>query len=213
MARFFSKLVFGLSLTSVMGVYSLALAPSALAKTSTATCSVTDVSIGNTSASACKGAFSGNDTGGGTLLSELNNGLFNVGDATWNLLVKSDEADSFGFEAQNGSSSGKWNLGKALGDGPTTFVISLKTSTAYSAYLFKDIDFSKTGLQGFFNTIGVALDGNGNQGKALSHASIYKATYFKPAEPPKAKVPEPSTGIALGLVMGGMLISRRRKSC
>ncbi|MBE9004619.1 PEP-CTERM sorting domain-containing protein [Fortiea sp. LEGE XX443] len=216
-----------------MGVYSLTLAPSALAKKSTSSvsstttttststtntssvaCNVTDVFIGSTSASACKGPFSGNDTGAkGTLLTDLNNGLFDIGaKTTWELLGKSDEQDSFGFEAQNNLSSGTWNLGKALGDGPTTFVISLKTSTAYSTYLFKDIDFSKTGLTGFFNTIGVALDGSGKQGKALSHASIFKATYVKLPDPPKAKVPEPSVAIGLGIVMGRMLISRRRKS-
>lgn len=264
MAKILSKIVSGLSITSVIGLYCLTLAPSALAKggggnpnkdtttttttsntsgttsspgnsnknqttttttttTTTSTtsssnvaCNVSDVKIGSTSATACKGPFSGNDTGAGNpLLTQLQNGLFDLGsDVTWELAGKSDsnEKNLFGFEAQNDSNIGSWSLDKALGSGPSTFVISLKSSTYYSAYLFKDIDFSKTGLEGIFNTIGVALSGNGSQGKDLSHASIFKATYAKLPEPPKAKVPEPSTSIGLGLVMGGMFIARRRKS-
>ncbi|MBD2342998.1 PEP-CTERM sorting domain-containing protein [Anabaena subtropica] len=267
MSKNFSKLFLRLSITSFIGLYCLALAPSALARngngngngngnsnqsstsntttttttsngngngngnsnqsstsntttttttstTSSVSCSVTDVSIGSTQASACKGPFSGNDTGAqSTLLNDLNQGLFNIGaNATWDLVGKSDSSDNFGFEAQNGRSSGTWSLGTALGNGPTTFVISLKTSTSYSTYLFQDIDFSQTGLTGFFNTIGVALNGSGSQGKDLSHASIFKATYAKLPEPPKVKVPEPTASIGLGIVMGSMLISRRRKS-
>jgi hypothetical protein len=250
MPEVFSKLFFRLSITSLIGVYCLALAPSALARngngngngnssqssttttttngngngnssqssttttSSSTTCSLTDVFIGNTQATACKGPFEGNDTGAkGTLLDDLNKGLFNLGaEATWTLAGKSDGSDNLGFEAQNGLSSGTWNLGTAFGNSSATFVISLKTSTNYSAYLFKDIDFSKTGLQGIFNTIGVALNGSGTQGKGLSHASIFVASYVKPPEPPKARVPEASTTIGLGIVFGSMLISRRRKS-
>lgn len=214
MSKSFSKLFFPLSIASFMGIYCLALAPSALATNNKGTsCSVTDVSIGSTKASACKGPFSGNDTGAkSTLLDDLNQGLFNIGaNATWELVGKSDSSDSFGFEARNGKNSGWWKLGKELGDGPSTFVISLKSSTSYSTYLFQDIDFSETGLSGFFNTIGVATNKNGT-GKDLSHASIFKATYAKLPEPPKVKVPEPTTTLGLGMVIGGMLISRRRQS-
>ncbi|BAB75560.1 PEP-CTERM sorting domain-containing protein [Anabaena sp. FACHB-709] len=235
MSKTFSKLFFRLSITSLVGISCLALAPSALANgnkdkpkqnqtpsttttnTSSTSCSLTDVLIGTTNttkATACKGPFTGNDTGAqSTLLDDLNKGLFNIGaNATWELIGKSDSSDNFGFEAQNGKSSGTWSLGKALGNGPTTFVVSLKSSTSYSTYLFKDIDFSKTGLTGLFNTIGVALNGNGSQGKDLSHASIFKATYAKTPEPPRARVPEPTASIGLGIVMGGMVINRRRKS-
>ncbi len=262
MSKRFSKLAFGLSTISLVGLYVFSFAPSALAKngggnsdnkkpsTDTTTsnpgggntdnkkpstdtpisnpgstplgsstqlsCNLTDVLIGTTGATACKGPFDGNDTGaGGPLLTKLNQGLFDVGsNVTWSLAGKSDsnENNLFGFEAQNDFSTGGWSLDKALSNGPSTFVISLKTSTNYSAYLFKDIDFSKTGLEGFFNTIGVALDGSGKQGKALSHASLFVASYAKPNDPPKTKVPEPGTTIGLGLVVGGMVIARRRKS-
>ncbi|WP_082803810.1 PEP-CTERM sorting domain-containing protein [Anabaena sp. 4-3] len=238
MTKNFSKLFLRISITSFIGIYCLALAPSALAKNgngngkgngnsnqtsttnttttttaSSATCSLTDVFLGNVSASACQGPFSGNDTGSSsTLLDDLNSGLFNLGvDATWELVGKTDSPDNFGFEA-TGKNSGSWSLNQALGEGLSTFVISLKTSSAYSTYLFKDVDFAKTGLTGSFNTIGVALDGSGKQGKDLSHASIFRATYVNLPEPAKAKVPEPTATIGLGLVMGGMLINRRRKS-
>ena len=111
------------------------------------------------------------------------------------------------IDGQNGLSTGKWSLNKALISG--TFVISLKSSTAYSAYLFKDIDFSKTGLEGIFNTIGVALDGSGNAGKALSHASLFVANV---PSGPSTKVPEPSALMGLGLVLGGMVVARRKSA-
>ncbi|MGI8499673.1 MAG: PEP-CTERM sorting domain-containing protein [Hassallia sp.] len=172
-------------------------------------CNISNISLGGTAATDCKGPFEGNDTGAtGTLLDDLNQGLFasSVGsNVTWSLAGKSDEPNPF-LTADNGLSTGNWSLNKALSSG--TFVISLKSSTAYSAYLFKDIDFSKTGLEGIFNTIGVALDGSGKAGKALSHASLFVANV--PPEP--TKVPEPSALMGLGLVLGGMVVARRRMS-
>ncbi|WP_026733485.1 PEP-CTERM sorting domain-containing protein [Fischerella sp. PCC 9605] len=254
MSKRFSKLAFGVSTASLVGLCVTSFAPAALAKapgsgkpdtkqpdttqttsntgsttssSSSSTggstqlsCNLTDVLIGNTTATACKGPFDGNDTGAGNpLLTELNKGLFDIGsNVTWSLAGKSDsdENNIFGFEAQNGLSTGTWSLDKALSsntsNGLSTFVVSLKTSTKYSAYLFKDIDFSQTSLQGIFNTIGVALNGSSTQGKALSHASLFVATYAKPSTIQKAKVPEPSASIGLGLVVGGMVIARRRKS-
>ena len=167
-------------------------------------CSLNNISIGGTAATDCKGPFEGNDTGAqGTLLTNLNNGLFNVGtNVAWELAGKSDEGgNSYGFTAKNDFSTGNWGLGNSSISNPvtglSTFVISLKTSTAYSAYLFKDIDLSKTGLTGAFNTIGVALDGSGNNGKALSHASLFIANYK--TQPPRKSVPEPAAASALGL--------------
>jgi hypothetical protein len=227
MARKFSKLGFGLSMT-VMGLYCFTIAPSALAKnpnkntttsttttpTSSLTCNLTDVSIGGINATDCQGPLSGNDTGAGNpLLTALNQGLFDVGsNVTWDLVGKSDsnQNNNFGFQAQNGSNIGSWSLGEELGSGLNTFVISLKSSTSYSAYLFQDIDFSQTGLEGIFNTIGVSLAGNGKQGKDLSHASIFKATYVTIPETPK-RVPEPATVIALGFCAMGALKGLKKK--
>ena len=176
----------------------------------TVMCNVSNISLGGTAATDCKGPFEGNDTGNkGTLLDALDEGLFksSVGsNFTWTLAGKSDESN-LSIQADKNSNIGNWSLKQPLSSG--TFVISLKSSTAYSAYLFKDIDFSTTGLKGIFNTIGVALDGSGKAGKALSHASLFVANV---RSQPSTKVPEPSALMGLGLVLGGMVVARRRKS-
>lgn len=52
---------------------------------------------------------------------------------------------------------------------------------------------------------------NGGAVKDVSHVSVYYT--IKDPEPPVAQVPEPTTLLALGLVAGGMAVSRRRKFC
>jgi hypothetical protein len=162
-----------------------------------ATCSVSNVLFQNKQATACAGSFSGNDTGSGNpLLTKLNGGLFNVGsNVTWSQAGKSDDGgNSLGFTAANGTNKGSWGLTSAfssgLSSGLSTFVISLKSSTSYSTYLFKDFDLSK-GLTGVFDTIGVSLAGNGKQGRALSHASLFIANYAPTPTPVPAPVPTP----------------------
>ncbi|MBD2560035.1 MULTISPECIES: PEP-CTERM sorting domain-containing protein [Nostoc] len=180
-------------------------------QTSSAICSLADISLGGVSATACDGPNAGNDTGAqGTLLPELNNGLFSsfVGTGVqWTLAGKSDEPNPFAITAANDFNSGTWGLGTALSS--NTFVVSLKTSTAYTAYLFKDYDFSQ-GLTGVFNTIGVALDGSGKAGKDLSHASLFVSNIGK--NPPPTSVPEPASLLGLGLVASGMVMVRRRRA-
>ncbi|MCF4965964.1 PEP-CTERM sorting domain-containing protein [Nostoc sp. CMAA1605] len=172
-------------------------------------CSTSNVSLGGVNSTACAGAFDGNDTGAGDpLKTKLNGGLFKdfVGTGvTWAQVAKSDEVNSL-FDAAEGSTQGNWNLTKALTS--KTFVVSFKASNSYSAYLFKDYDWSK-GLTGIFNTIGVSVNGQG-KAQALSHASLFVSD-IKNAPDPQA-VPEPATLLGLGLVASGMVISRRRQS-
>ncbi|MBD0386683.1 MAG: PEP-CTERM sorting domain-containing protein [Nostoc sp. C3-bin3] len=174
-------------------------------------CSLSDISLGGVFATACDGPIAGNDTGDkGSLLPNLNNGLFSsfVGTGVeWSLAGKSDDQKPFAITAANDFSSGTWGLGAALSS--NTFVVSLKASDAYTAYLFKDYDFSK-GLTGVFNTIGVALDGSGKAGKDLSHASLFVSNIGK--NPPPTSVPEPASLLGLGLVASGMVMVRRRRA-
>jgi hypothetical protein len=179
-------------------------------QTSSAICELSDISLGGVFATACDGPNAGNDTGDkGSLLPDLNNGLFSsfVGTGVeWSLAGKSDE-NPFAITATKGSSSGTWGLGAALAS--NTFVVSLKAGNAYTAYLFKDYDFSK-GLTGVFNTIGVASDGTGNAGKGLSHASLFVPKTG--TNPPPTSVPEPASLLGLGLVASGMVMVRRRRT-
>ncbi|AFY99586.1 PEP-CTERM sorting domain-containing protein [Calothrix sp. PCC 6303] len=175
---------------------------------SSAICSTNNISLGSISATACEGPISGNDTGAqGTLLDKLNNNLFSSSIGTgvqWSLAGKSDDTNPFAITAGS-NSTGTWGLGAPLSS--NTFVVSLKSSNAYSAYLFKDYDFSQ-GLTGIFNTIGVALNGSGTAGKDLSHASLFVSNIA----PPHASVPEPASLVALGLVATGIATVRRRRA-
>jgi hypothetical protein len=159
--------------------------------------SVTATGFGG--ATACAGSFSGNDTGAGNpLLTSLNGGLFSsfTGNTTWKLLGKSDAANS-GFTASNGATKGSWSLLQAI-TGP--FVISLKSSTGYSAYFFD----GKTPItSGTFNTLGVSVNKQG-KAQALSHASIFVTRVNR--------IPEPATTAALGMVAIGGLGMLKKKS-
>lgn len=191
------------------GFVSMIAASPAVAAPTAGTCSITDVLLGNVSATACEGAFEGNDTGAqGTLLPSLNGGMFSsfVGpDVTWSLGAKSDDAGSW-LLADEDQNPGTWSLENALSSG--TFVLSLKANDYYSAYLFQGIDFATTGLQGIFDTIGVAV--NKDRGQDLSHASIFLASGSTVPDP--TPVPEPATLLGLAVVGGGLSLSRRRKS-
>ncbi|MBD2485269.1 PEP-CTERM sorting domain-containing protein [Planktothrix sp. FACHB-1365] len=183
-------------------------------------CSNTDISIGGSlgtlvKATDCDGASSGNDTGSGNpLLTRLQNGLFAENfnsnqTVSWSYGGKSEEGEKglFGFNAKYDYSEGNWGFTTK----PTfnTFVVSLKSNDFYSAYLFKDYDWSQ-GLNGVFNTIGVSTNKQG-KAQALSHASLFAANVTT-VTPPPAEVPEPTTLVGLGLAFGGMLASRRRQS-
>jgi hypothetical protein len=197
--------VLGSALLATGFVSMLAIAPA----TASVTCSVTDVSLGAFDATACEGAFTGNDTGSGsTLLASLNAGLFSSvpSDVTWSLAGKSDDSNPLVLRANNGLNDGSWNLASALST--DTFVLSLKAGTSYSAYLFQGIDFLQSGLDGLFTTMGVALDGSGLAGRDLSHASLFVASRNTGTTP----VPEPATLLGLAVVGGGISLSRRRKS-
>lgn len=189
------------------------------APASATSCSVSNVILGGMEATACRGPISGNDTGnGGTLGNLLNQqNLFDqelaavgITGETWSLAGKSDENSI--LNADKGEVSNSWlSFDSALNT--NTFVISLKTSNSYSAYLFTNYNWqAPNALEGIFNTIGVELNGNGKAGKALSHASLFVANVKTVTPPSVQEVPEPATVMGLGLVFGGLVASRRRKA-
>ncbi|WP_254173979.1 PEP-CTERM sorting domain-containing protein [Planktothrix pseudagardhii] len=214
-----SKIIGSTLLTTGVAV-SLIAAPAQAATLGKDVCSTSNISLGGplgtlVNATACKGSFVGNDTGAGNpLLTELNGGLFTTEfksnqTVSWSYGGKSEEGEKglFGFNAEYNKSSGDWGFDST----PTfnTFVVSLKSNTYYSAYLFKDYDWSK-GLDGVFSTIGVSTNKQG-KAQALSHASLFVANVTT-VTPPPAEIPEPATLVGLGLAFGGMLASRRRQS-
>lgn len=209
MSKVVSKLLLGLSITSAIGINAFSFSPSALA----ASCDVSNISLGGFKANDCQGSFSGNDKGeNSSLLTDLNNGLFSIGaNVTWDIIGSSDDK-SLDITTSQGS-TGTWSLSQAIVDsGLSTFAISLKSGKNHSVYLFQDIDFSVTGLEGIFNTIGVATNKKG-KAQDISHASLFKASYATAPEMPKVQsVPEPATAAALGLFALAGLRGLKKKS-
>jgi PEP-CTERM motif len=191
-----------------VGLVSLAALPSQAAKVvnnplPAATCASGSVSaVGLGSYTSCIGSFQGNDVGAqGGLETQLSSGVFD-GITDWNFVGKSDGS---GVNV-SGSNSGSWSVNTAL-TGP--FVLSLKSSTAWSAYFFEGLDESFQVLGGQWNTLGVSTNNKG-MAQDLSHATIYRAVVQPPTEEP-TPIPEPATTAALGLVAVGAWGSRRKQ--
>jgi hypothetical protein len=188
-------------------------------------CSASNITLAGISYSACEGQFAGNDTGNGTLLSDLNGGLFDGLSSDWSLSGKSDgEAGQFNFSAQNDLSSGTWsinnNLAALFGDDLTaTFAVSFKAGAdnsggGYSVYLFENFTITQAQLDsgsisGTFDTLGVAVNQNNGQGRGLSHASLWTFNGEEEYNPPN-EIPEPSAAAALGLLAAGMLGMKKK---
>lgn len=184
-----------LSSTSVGVGIALATAiaqPAHAANFSQGTCSLTDVKAGPSliNASDCRN-FDGNDNGFQALIDSA----FGLTGNTWNLLGKSDQSGD-PVVAPNGVQSGNWSLLS-----PTSvnspFVVTVKASTFFSAYLFQGL----TGVtSGTFNVAGVTT-GNNGQHANLSHLSVFTS------EP--TAIPTPA--LLPGLIGLGLGVLRKRR--
>jgi len=184
-------------------------------------CSASTITLAGISYSACGGQFSGNDTGSkGTLIDDLNGGLFSGLSDDWSLDGKSDGGGgSYGFTADNGSTDSTWSLTKNLdqlfgNDLTATFAVSFKSSTGYSVYLFEDFQISQAQLdsgtlEGTFTTDGVSVNNKGNA-QGLSHGSFWAYSGEEEEYNPPNEIPEPSAAAALGLLAAGMLGMKKK---
>lgn len=180
--------------------------------TSTASCtsgSVTAFGLG--SYTSCIGAFEGNDVtdgavGGGDdpLLDQLSAGVFG-GITNWSLLEKVNNPGTGSKLSWTETSEGvgTWQVSSPI---TRPFVLSLKAGNFWSAYYFNNSSATAV-TNGLWNTLGVDLAGNGRNGKALSHASIFIA----PGDD-QVEVPEPATLAALGLVAVSGLGTLKRQN-
>jgi len=131
-------------------------------------CSTADVTVDESNAFLCAGSFEGNDSKDFDI-----NTIFGepLSDITWDEAAKvttpTSETGDHHLEATAGT-SGTWTYtGTDTLSSP--FVIILKASSEYSAYLFKGIESAKTGtfLISFFTS------NNEQSTPDLSHISIY----------------------------------------
>lgn len=185
-------------------------APKSAAPVACASGSVSAFGLG--SFTSCNGSNSGNDVGAqGGLTNLLETGIFGGITSGWSLLEKVD-LNNAGVGTgsnlslnQTSEGSGSWKVASAI---KSSFVLSLKAGTAWSAYYF-DNSAGNAITEGLWNTLGVSLAGNGNRGRDLSHATIYVAP--EPEKP--VEVPEPGLMMALGLTtLSGLGLLKRKQA-
>ncbi len=160
-----------------------------------------DSSPASIAASDCAGVFAGNDTGNqGTLLSNLNSGIFAGFIGDWSIYGKSDEDASVSASETN---NGSWSI-DYLTKSYSVFALSLKAANGYAVYLFDLSPGSAMDLAGTFKTLGFQA-GNSPNSPDLSHMTV--AVYGDGV----SAVPLPAAGWLMLAGIGGLAALRRRK--
>ncbi len=145
------------------------------------TCSVTDVTANGADANVCMN-FTGNDSnyddesGSGPLPAGFENYINSkfslLSTIDWDLNGKSDSGPDNVPNFAGGGQSGTWSVLSPVG---AYFIVVLKASTFFAAYLFT----SGTGINGgTFDVRGITTDDKGSDKHAgLSHLSVYTSDY------------------------------------
>ena len=211
----FSKLVAAAAVAGIFSVGSAAAATCSSAQSGATSSSGLDTSnvtvtwiggsnVATVEATSCAGLYSGNDTGAqGTLLGNLNNGMFGGDLASgWSLYGKSDDNPSIVYADQD-EKTGSWSVDFS----PwmySVFSVTLKGGTGYATYLFDFRPLESWDFGGGFDMAGVI--NKGGQIAELSHLTI--ATWGTPTP-----IPLPATGWLMLSVLGlgGLVAHRKRK--
>lgn len=126
-----------------------------------ASCALNDVTVEGSASDVCAGPIAGNDSA-----ADINTAFGADNSVVWTLADKSDDQDTKIVAPE--ATSGDWTYTGDTISSP--FIIVLKGSTNYSAYLFKTLGDLVDGDTGTFL---ISFLTNGDQNPALSHLSIY----------------------------------------
>lgn len=184
--------------TVAAGCVSIAPAQAAFIKGACSLSNVTAIGTAGTfNSTSCKN-YSGNDTGFQSLI-PTEFGL--ATSPAWKLVGKSDNPSDLVTDILGGTQSGNWSFTQAGLNIKAPFVITLKASNFFAAYLFNNLPGSFT--SGAFTVAGVTTDSNNpNKHADLSHLSIYNQV--------GEKIPTPA--LLPGLIAMGAGIWRKRKA-
>jgi len=128
-------------------------------------CAVTDVTANGSNSYACAGSIDGNDT------ADQMNKIFGEPDSLikWDQAAKLDIGGTSDTLSADAGTSGDW---KYTGTDPLSspFIVVLKASSEYSAYLFKGLEDLTSGAGGEFI---MSIVNKNDKPQALSHITIY----------------------------------------
>lgn len=183
-----------------LGTFALAAAGLAILSSQAQAASITDISnITTGTLYGVAGPFVGNDNDGSVLDGQLDGIL--LGDWSYDESNKSDSPGNGVFTSNPGDPTGTLTF-----DDPMFgyFAVSLKTSNAYSLYVFYGgVSGTDDGIKSFdFTTVGVETNSHG-EGKDLSHASYISYSGPGPGDGPG--VPDGGTTLlSLGVSLLGL---------